>query len=174
MFSAYGIYKREYYSWVEDKEVVSRWRQGNTGYPIIDALMREMNATGFMPNRGRMIVAGFLTMDLRIDWRYGGYYFEEKLIDHDVESNYGGWNFSAGIGPGRVLIFNILKQSRDHDKYGKYIRTWVPELSHVPIEFIHEPWLMTADIQKTCKCKIGVDYPKPIDCSKYLNPDLHK
>lgn len=77
--------------------------------PIIDALMREMNETGYMPNRGRMIVASYLTHDLKIDWRYGAYYFEEKLIDHDVHSNYVSWNGSAGIGCGRPLVFNSLK-----------------------------------------------------------------
>jgi deoxyribodipyrimidine photo-lyase len=76
--------------------------------PFVDALMRELNTTGFMPNRGRMVVASYLTMDLKQDWRYGAHYFEEKLIDHDVASNYGGWNFSSGIGPGQVLVFNSL------------------------------------------------------------------
>lgn len=107
--------------------------------PIIDALMRDMNATGFMPNRGRMIVACYLTMDLKQDWRYGAHYFEEKLVDHDVCSNYGGWAFSSGLGPGRVLVFNTLKQSRDFDKEGRYIKHWVPELSDVPAEHLHTP-----------------------------------
>lgn len=79
-----------------------------TGLPIIDALMREMNETGFMPNRGRMVVASYFAMDLKQDWRYGAHYFEEKLIDYDCSSNYHGWQFSAGLGPGRVLIFNSL------------------------------------------------------------------
>ena len=110
--------------------------------PLIDALMREMNQTGFMPNRGRMIVACYLTMDLKQDWRWGAFHFEQMLIDHDVQSNTGGWNGSAGIGVGRVLVFNSIKQSRDHDKLGKYIKLWVPELKDMPLEFIHEPWLM--------------------------------
>jgi deoxyribodipyrimidine photo-lyase len=109
IFSSYGIYNREYYNWTRNNEYIKRWKEGRTGMPLIDALMRDMNATGFMPNRGRMIVACYLTMDLKQDWREGAYYFEEKLIDHDVQSNYGGWNFSAGIGPGRVLVFNSLK-----------------------------------------------------------------
>lgn len=110
--------------------------------PIIDALMRDMNKTGFMPNRGRMVVACYLTMDLKQDWRHGAHYFEEKLIDYDVHSNYGGWNFSSGIGPGRVLIFNTIKQSKDHDKNGEYIKMWVPELSNVPLTYIHDPWTL--------------------------------
>ena len=99
-FSSYGIYNRTYYNWVNDMNTIKRWREGRTGMPIVDALMREMNTTGFMPNRGRMVVASYFTMDLRQDWRYGAYHFEEKLIDHDVHSNTGGWNFSGGIGPG--------------------------------------------------------------------------
>ena len=84
VFSSYGIYNRTYYEWKTDQETVSRWREGRTGMPLIDALMREMNHTGFMPNRGRMVVACYLSMDLRQDWRHGAAYFEEKLIDHDV------------------------------------------------------------------------------------------
>jgi len=82
-----------------------------TGMPLIDALMREMNETGFMPNRGRMVVSCYFSMDLKQDWRHGAHYFEQMLIDHDVQSNYGGWAFSSGIGPGRVLVFNSLTQS---------------------------------------------------------------
>lgn len=106
IFSAYGIYNREYYAWKVDKDTIQRWRDGRTGMPLVDALMREMNETGFMPNRGRMVVACYLTMDLKQDWRWGAHYFEEKLIDHDVQSNYGGWCGSSGIGAGRVLVFN--------------------------------------------------------------------
>lgn len=108
VFSEYGIYDRQYYDWKTNSETVQRWRDGMTGIPIIDALMREMNITGFMPNRGRMVVACYLAMDLKQDWRWGAHWFEERLIDHDVQSNYGGWCFSAGIGPGRVLVFNSL------------------------------------------------------------------
>ena len=108
VFSPYGIYNRTYYNWQTEAQTVQRWRDGLTGVPIIDALMREMNFTGFMPNRGRMVVACYFTMDLKQDWRQGAHYFEERLIDHDVHSNYGGWSFSAGIGPGRVLVFNSL------------------------------------------------------------------
>ena len=109
VFSSYGIYDRTYYNWATDKEIVKRWREGRTGMPLIDALIRDMNATGFMPNRGRMVVACYLTMDLKQHWLMGAYHFEEKLIDHDVQSNYGGWAFSSGIGPGRVLVFNSVK-----------------------------------------------------------------
>ncbi len=135
--------------------------------PLIDALIRDMNTTGFMPNRGRMVVACYFTMDLKQHWLHGAYHFEEKLIDHDVQSNYGGWAFSSGIGPGRVLVFNSLKQSRDFDKNGDYIKMWVPELKRVPVEYIHEPWTMPQTLQLACKTEIGKDYPKPIPCEKY-------
>ena len=115
MFSEYGIYDREYYAWKTDMETIRRWRQGMSGMPLVDSLMREMNETGFMPNRGRMVVACYLTMDIKQDWRFGAHYFEEKLIDHDVTSNYGGWCGSSGIGPGRVLVFNSLLQSTKFD-----------------------------------------------------------
>merc|ERR1712051_474537 len=80
VFSSYGIYNRTYYNWQTDLNIVDRWRRGMTGMPIIDALMREMNETGFMPNRGRMVVACYLAMDLKQDWRFGAYYFEQMLI----------------------------------------------------------------------------------------------
>jgi deoxyribodipyrimidine photo-lyase len=139
--------------------------------PLVDALMREMNQTGFMPNRGRMVVACYLTMDLKQDWRYGAHYFEEKLIDHDVASNYGGWNFSSGIGPGRVLVFNSLTQSLKFDKEGQYIKTWCPELKALPATLIHSPWNMPAD-EKEQYASTG--YPEPIDCPKYTDVALAK
>lgn len=115
-------------NWQKDEESLRRWREGRTGMPLIDALMREMNESGFMSNRGRQIVASYLTHDLMIDWRYGAHHFEEKLIDHDVQSNYVSWNSSAGIGAGRSLVFNAMKQSKDWDKNGEFIKLWVPEL----------------------------------------------
>jgi len=150
IFSSYGIYDRSHYRWQTDLEIIKRWRDGTTGMPIIDAFMRELNATGFMGNRGRQIVASYFSLDLRQDWRYGAHYFEEKLIDHDVQSNYGGWNAGSGIGPGKVLMFNTMTQSTKFDTYGDYIRTWVPELANVPLSHIHDPWNMPAPMQKKC------------------------
>ena len=89
-------------------ETVQRWKEGRTGMPIIDACMRDMNTSGFMSNRGRQVVASYFALDLKQDWRFGAHHFEEALIDHDVQSNYGGWVFSSGIGPGKVYNFNIL------------------------------------------------------------------
>lgn len=105
--------------------------------PLIDALMRELKTTGYMSNRGRQIVASYLTLDLKQDWRYGVAWFEETLIDHDASSNYGSWHASAGLGPGKVLNFNILLQSAKFDMNGKFIKKWVPELINVPEKKIH-------------------------------------
>ena len=108
--------------------------------PLIDALMRELKDSGYISNRGRMIVSSYLMHDLKIDWRLGANYFEKMLIDHDVTSNYGGWTWQAGIHGGRVNKFNTLIQSNKFDPEGKYIKHWCPELSTVDTEFIHTPW----------------------------------
>ena len=146
--------------------------------PLVDALMREMNATGFMPNRGRMIVACYFAMDLKQDWRYGAHYFEEKLIDHDVQSNYGGWSSSAGIGAGQARAFNTTLQSTKFDPEGAYIRMWVTELANVPNDFIHDPWNMPIKIMQESGVKFVNEvseekgtYPKPIACEKYTSAD---
>jgi deoxyribodipyrimidine photo-lyase len=112
-------------------------------------------------------------MDLGMDWRFGAHYFEEKLIDHDVQSNYGGWAACSGIGPGRVYHFNTVKQSKDFDTNGDYIRMWVPELTDIPAKYIHEPWSMPNDKQQLYNYVPGKTYPKPIDCPKYTNPNQH-
>ena len=149
--------------------------------PLVDALMREMNATGFMSNRGRQIVACYFAMDLKQDWRYGAHYFEEKLIDHDVQSNYGGWSSSAGIGAGQVRAFNTTLQSTKFDPEGAYIRMWVTELANVPNDFIHDPWNMPNKIMQESGVKLVDEvsdkkgtYPKPIACEKYTSADAAK
>ena len=114
--------------------------------PIVDAFMRELNATGFMSNRGRQLVCSYLTHDLRIDWRFGAHYFEEKLIDFDVTSNYGGWNATSGLGPGKIRIFDILRQSQKHDPNGLFIKKWCPELRRVPKKYIHDPWNLPPEV----------------------------
>ena len=114
--------------------------------PIIDALMRELNETGFMPYRGRMLVASYFSMDLKQDWRYGVRYFEQMLIDFDVHTTYGAWTFNAGLGPGRVTaVFNTLLQSQKFDPQGFYIRRWCPELQRVENDYIHDPWNLPKD-----------------------------
>ncbi len=114
----------------ETLQLFNKWKNGKTGYPYIDANMIEMNKTGFMSNRGRQMVASFLVKDLKIDWRLGAEYFESVLIDYDVASNYGNWNYSAGIGadPREDRYFNVYKQANTYDSDCKFILKWIPEL----------------------------------------------
>ena len=141
------------------------WCEGNTGYPIVDAGMRQLNRTGWMHNRVRMIVASFLIKDLRIDWQSGEQYFMRHLLDADVAANNGNWQWCASTGtdsmPG-YRIFNPALQSKKFDPDGIYIRLYVPELATVPEHRIHEPHLMTHDEQSRYGCHIGVDYPAPV------------
>jgi deoxyribodipyrimidine photo-lyase len=108
VFYEYGALEKGQ-QWKTNLDLINRWKNGTTGIPIIDAFMRELKFSGFMSNRGRQIVASFLTLDLKQDWRYGAQHFEETLIDHDVHSNYASWNFAAGLGPSKVLLFNVIK-----------------------------------------------------------------
>ncbi|KAI9802456.1 MAG: hypothetical protein M1825_002841 [Sarcosagium campestre] len=155
-------FKPEYTNidWEYNDEQFEAWCQGRTGYPIVDAAMRQLNHMGYMHNRCRMIVASFLAKDLLIDWRLGERYFMEHLIDGDFASNNGGWGFSAstGVDPQPYFrIFNPLLQSQKFDENGDYIRKWVPELQKVTGKSIHEPY---AGLQKSIAVKAG--YPKPI------------
>jgi deoxyribodipyrimidine photo-lyase len=141
------------------------WCSGRTGYPIVDAGMRQLNQTGWMHNRVRMIVASFLIKDLRIDWQSGEQYFMRHLLDADVAANNGNWQWCASTGtdsmPG-YRIFNPALQSKKFDPDGAYIRRYVPELAQVASKRIHEPHLMTADEQARAECRIGADYPAPV------------
>ncbi len=129
--------------WQSYPENLEKWKQGQTGYPIIDAAMRQLNQTGWMHNRLRMIVASFLIKDLHINWREGEAYFMEKLIDGDFPANNGGWQWCASTGcDGQPYfrIFNPASQSKKFDADGVFIKKWVPELASVPSRYIHEPW----------------------------------
>jgi deoxyribodipyrimidine photo-lyase len=141
------------------------WRAGRTGYPVVDAAMRELATTGFMHNRARMIVASFLTKDLLIDWRVGEAHFMRHLLDGDPASNLGGWQWAASVGTDAqpyFRIFNPVAQGERFDPEGSYVRRWVPELSRVPLSRIHAPWTMSADEGAAAGCRIGIDYPAPI------------
>ncbi|BBM66397.1 deoxyribodipyrimidine photo-lyase [Vibrio alfacsensis] len=130
--------------WSYDEQAFERWKTGSTGYPIIDAAMRQLNSTGWMHNRLRMVVASFLTKDLHIDWRWGEAYFMSKLVDGDFAANNGGWQWSASTGcDGQPYfrIFNPISQGQRFDADGAFIRHWIPELRAVPNKFIHNPWL---------------------------------
>lgn len=150
--------------WKEDRERFKLWQEGNTGYPLVDANMRELAATGFMSNRGRQNVASFLTKNLGINWIMGAEWFESLLIDYDVCSNYGNWNYTAGVGNDArgFRYFNIAKQSKDYDLKGDYLKHWLPELNNIPGDKIHEPWKLSQEEQKRYNVIIGVDYPVPV------------
>jgi deoxyribodipyrimidine photo-lyase len=165
--AARGAFRREYDNivWRNDGSQFAAWCDGRTGYPIVDAGMRQLNATGWMHNRARMIVASFLTKDLSVDWRWGGRYFMECLSDGDVASNNGGWQWSAGTGTDAqpfFRIFNPVLQGKRFDADGEYVRRWVPELARVPAKYIHAPWEMPDDVARKARVTIGRDYPAPI------------
>jgi len=150
--------------WRQDWESFTRWQQGKTGFPLVDANMRELAATGFMSNRGRQNVASFLTKNLGINWQMGAEWFESVLIDYDVCSNWGNWNYTAGIGNDArgFRYFNILKQSQDYDPNGAYVQHWLPELAPVPVAKVHQPWQLQPAEQQRCGVRLGVDYPYPM------------
>ncbi|MEB3212874.1 MAG: DASH family cryptochrome [Leptolyngbyaceae bacterium] len=150
--------------WKQDWDRFDQWRLGETGFPLVDANMRELLLTGFMSNRGRQNVASFLTKNLGIDWRMGAEWFESQLIDYDVCSNYGNWNYTAGVGNDSrgFRYFNIPKQAKDYDPKGDYVKHWLPELKDVPASKVHEPWKLSAEEQKRCGVTLGVHYPQPV------------
>jgi deoxyribodipyrimidine photo-lyase len=150
--------------WRDDREAFARWRDGQTGFPIVDANMRELAQTGYMSNRGRQNVGSFLTKNLGLDWRLGAAYFEQLLVDYDVASNWGNWLYVAGVGNDArgFRFFNLHKQSQDYDPSGDYVRHWLPELANVPGSKAHRPELLTADEQTRYRVQIGRAYPAPM------------
>lgn len=151
--------------WRNDPEQLERWKNGETGYPVVDAAMRQLRETGWMHNRARMVVASFLTKHLLIHWREGEAHFMHHLVDGDVASNNGGWQWAASTGADSqpyFRIFNPILQGKRFDAEGEYVRRWVPELRRVPAADIHTPWLMSEAEQNKAACVIGRDYPSPI------------
>lgn len=150
--------------WHEDPELLNCWKQGQTGFPLIDAAMRQLNQTGWMHNRLRMAVASFLTKDYHIDWQKGEQYFAERLIDYDEASNVGGWQWAASVGTDAspyFRVFNPVRQSKRFDPQGKFIKKYVPELASVPEKYIHEPAKMPDNVTQQSGIVIGEDYPEP-------------
>ena len=148
-----------------DRERFAAWCEGRTGYPIVDAAMRELEATGFMHNRMRMVTASFLVKDLLCDWRWGERYFAGKLLDYDLASNNGNWQWAASTGCDAqpyFRIFNPIAQSERFDADGAYIRRFVPELRGLDGDAIHAPWKLALDAQHAKGVVVGRDYPAPI------------
>lgn len=157
--------KYNHLRWLNDKGNFIAWCKGQTGYPVVDAGMRQLQQSGWMHNRARMITASFLVKDLLINWQWGEKWFMQQLIDGDPAANNGGWQWTAGTGTDAApyfRVFNPILQSKKFDPQGKYIRQWVSELTHVPLKFIHTPWKMPPGLQAEVKCQIGQDYPAPI------------
>ncbi|MBJ7518096.1 MAG: deoxyribodipyrimidine photo-lyase [Solirubrobacteraceae bacterium] len=153
-------------SWHEDADALDAWKRGETGFPIVDAGMRQLAATGWMHNRARMVVGSFLTKDLHLDWRAGEQHFAALLLDGEPAQNNGNWQWiaSTGVDPAPYFrrIFNPILQQRKFDPDGAYVRRWVPELAAVPDNRLAEPWTMTEAEQRDARCAIGLDYPAPI------------
>jgi deoxyribodipyrimidine photo-lyase len=152
-------------AWDNDETAFAAWCEGRTGYPVVDAAMRQLAQTGWMHNRSRMIVASFLVKDLLIDWRWGERWFMQQLVDADPAANNGGWQWTAGTGTDAAPYFRIFHpvlQGKKHDPEGVFVRHWVPELARVPERAIHAPWEMPPEVQRAAGCVVGQDYPVPI------------
>lgn len=153
-------------AWHDDAEAFAAWREGRTGYPLVDAGMRQLARTGWMHNRARMVVGSFLTKDLHLDWRLGEAHFEGLLLDGEPAQNNGNWQWIASVGvdpsPYFRRMFNPILQQKKFDPDGLYVRRWVPELRNVPDARLTEPWKMSALEQEAAGCVIGRDYPAPI------------
>jgi deoxyribodipyrimidine photo-lyase len=152
--------------WEKPGADLEAWTEGRTGYPLVDAGMRQLAQEGWMHNRVRMVVGSFLTKDLHLDWREGERVFMERLIDGDMAANNGGWQWIASTGtdakPYFQRLFNPVTQHEKFDPDGEYVRRWCPELADVPAKKLPKPWTMSAEEQDTAGCVIGEDYPGPI------------
>ena len=165
--AALSAFRREYadIAWPGVEAHWEAWREARTGYPIVDAAMRQLHETGYMHNRLRMVAASFLVKDLLHDWRRGEAHFAEHLNDFDLAANNGGWQWAASTGCDAqpwFRIFNPVTQSRRFDPQGAFIRRYLPELARVPEAFIHAPWTLGSQEQRAAGCVIGRDYPAPI------------
>ena len=159
-----GNLRKEFdnFPWVENKKYFKAWKEGLTGYPIVDAGMRELHETGWMHNRVRMITASFLVKHLRIHWKEGENHFRNCLLDFNEANNIAGWQWVSGCGADAApyfRIFNPILQGERFDTEGEYVKKWIPELKAVPNKFIHKPWEVEENIKNL---QLGKDYPLPI------------
>ncbi|MFN3523980.1 MAG: cryptochrome/photolyase family protein, partial [Phenylobacterium sp.] len=153
------------FPWADDPAGLEAWRRGRTGYPIVDAGMRELWTTGWMHNRVRMIAASFLAKHLLTDWRAGEAWFWDTLVDADLANNAASWQWTAGSGADAApyfRIFNPVLQGEKFDPAGDYVRRWVPELARLPAAWIHKPWAAPAAVLSRAGVVLGRSYPRPI------------
>lgn len=147
------------------KKLFAAWQQGRTGFPLVDAAMRQLHATGYMHHRLRTLVAGFLTQQLGVDWRWGERHFAEQLNDYELASNIGNWQLAAGVGSEqqlRLRLFNPAVQGLQVDPHGKFIRRYLPELASLPDEYIHAPEHAAPLDLEAAGVHLGIDYPQPL------------
>ena len=152
-------------AWEHDEQLVDRWAKGRTGYPFVDAGMRQLWETGWMHNRVRMVVASFLIKHLMIDWRDGEGWFWDTLLEADLASNAASWQWVAGTGADAApyfRVFNPFGQGEKFDPKGDYVRQWVPELAELPTKYIHQPWTAPKEVLDKAGIALGTDYPEPI------------
>jgi len=153
------------FPWRDDKKLLEKWKRGQTGYPIVDAGMRELWISGYMHNRVRMVAASFLTKHCLTHWREGMDWFWDTLVDADIANNTASWQWASGCGADAApyfRIFNPVLQGERFDKEGDYIKKWVPELTNVPTKYIHKPWEADAQVLKHASVTLGENYPYPI------------
>ena len=167
--NAHGEFQERYrgrIAWNDSEEHFQAWCDGQTGYPLVDAGMRQLRREGYMHNRARLVVGSFLTKDLGIDWRAGERWFMRLLLDGDEANNNGNWQWIASVGvdpqPFFRRIYNPARHMERFDPEGDYVRRYVPELGSVPDRYLREPWAMPYEVQTACGCVIGRDYPEPI------------
>jgi deoxyribodipyrimidine photo-lyase len=153
------------FPWKSNSQALMLWQKGQTGYPIVDAGMRQLWHTGWMHNRVRLIVGSFLVKDLMIHWLEGAKWFWDTLVDADLANNTMGWQWVAGCGADAApyfRIFNPVTQGEKFDLEGNYVRKWVPELKMLPTKWIHKPWEAPKEVLREAKVELGFHYPRPL------------
>ena len=147
----------------EKNDLIEAWKNGNTGVPIVDACMKCLHATGWINFRMRALIVSFLTHHLFQDWRKGVYFLAQQFLDYEPGIHYPQFQMQAGTtGINMIRVYNPVKNSLEHDEHGLFIKKWLPQLAHLPLSFIHQPWLMTSMDERLYNFKLGLDYPKPI------------
>ena len=153
------------FPWTPDRAALTAWQRGRSGYPLVDAGMRQLWQTGWMHNRARMVTASFLVKHLLIHWREGEAWFWDTLVDADLANNVAGWQWVAGSGADAApyfRIFNPILQGKKFDPEGVYVRKWAPELKKLPTQYLHEPWLAPASVLADADVRLGETYPRPL------------